>query len=62
MTSQSSSKVSPIDPNETYGATAAKIYSLDDKQMKSLLDQGFTRGKVVVGTMVANDGMYYGKS
>ena len=49
MTSQSSSKVAPTDPDETYGATLAKTFSLDDKQMKSLLDQGFTRGKLLSG-------------
>jgi hypothetical protein len=43
--SQSSSKVVPTNPDEMHGATAAKTLSLDDKQMKSLLDQGFTRGK-----------------
>jgi hypothetical protein len=46
MASQSSSKVAPTNPDETYGDTAAKSFSLDDKQMKSLLDQGYTRGKL----------------
>jgi hypothetical protein len=62
MTSLSSSKVAPTNLDEMYGATVATTFSLDDKQMKCLLDQGFTRGKLLSGrwlqTMECSDLMF----